>query len=177
MSGKTKKLYGTAAVFLLLGLQTQQCFANGPETVVLESIAQHYEPVSFEHAMHVDLIGDDKCAICHHHTVGTPVTNDRCKKCHANSTEADAAACKDCHSDKRFEAEYLEKIEKDHQLYHIGKPGLKGAYHQNCLGCHEEMGAPTGCQDCHARTDSGDKFFRSGKYAPAHVTTKDSSGH
>lgn len=177
MSGKTKKFYGTAAVFLLLGLQTQQCIANGPETVVLDSIAQHYEPVSFEHAMHVDLVGDDNCSTCHHHTVGTSVVKETCKKCHSTSVEADSAACKDCHSDKRFEVEYLEKIESDHQLYHVGKPGLKGAYHQNCLGCHEEMGAPTGCQDCHTRTDSGDKLFSSGKYAPSKSKSKKVSGH
>ncbi len=32
------------------------------------------------------------------------------------------------------------------------KPGLKGAYHQQCIRCHEEQddaAAPVGCQDCH----------------------------
>lgn len=177
MSGKTKKLYGTAAVLLLLGLQNQPCLANGPETVVLDSIAQYYEPVNFDHAMHADMVGKNKCATCHHHTVGTPVMNATCKKCHANSGKADSAACKDCHPAKRFEAEYLTQLEADHQLYHVDKPGLKGAYHQNCLGCHEEMGGPTGCQDCHARTDSGDKFYRSGKYAPSPSNSKKESHH
>ncbi len=177
MSGKTKKNYGAAAVFLLLSMQSQPCDAMGPETVVLDSIAQHYKPVTFDHAMHVDLVGEENCARCHHHTVGTPVINKDCQKCHANSEGADSVACIDCHSEKWFDAAYLETIQKDHDLYHAGKPGLKGAFHQNCLGCHEEMGAATGCQDCHERTDAGDKFFRSGNYAPKPSQSKKTSGH
>ena len=35
----------------------------------------------------------------------------------------------------------------------LTRPGLKAAYHQLCLGCHEvmkiEKPSPTGCTDCH----------------------------
>jgi hypothetical protein len=38
------------------------------------------------------------------------------------------------------------------------------------MGCHEEMDGPTGCQDCHARTEAGDEFY--------HADAKgDNSGH
>ncbi len=30
------------------------------------------------------------------------------------------------------------------------RPGLKVAYHRQCIGCHERMGLPVGCTDCHA---------------------------
>jgi hypothetical protein len=130
-------------------------------------MAQYYAPVEFGHAMHVELLGDDSCATCHHHTVGTPLVDENCKRCHATSLEADSAACRDCHPVKRFSAEYLEEMETNVNLYHEDKPGLKGAFHQRCLGCHQEMDAPVDCSACHARTEDGDKFFHAGTYAPA----------
>jgi hypothetical protein len=45
--------------------------------------------------------------------------------------------------------------------------GIKGALHESCIGCHAKKGAgPTGCQECHPRTDQGAAFYNSGKYAP-----------
>jgi hypothetical protein len=44
--------------------------------------------------------------------------------------------------------------------FHTDTPGLKAAYHWNCVNCHEDMGGPTECQDCHARTPEGDAFYR-----------------
>ena len=29
------------------------------------------------------------------------------------------------------------------------KPGLKAAYHRQCMGCHEQMDLKVGCEDCH----------------------------
>jgi len=143
-----------------------QCKAmEGPDTVELDALAQLYEPVNFDHVMHVDVAEAD-CATCHHHTTGTPVKDKNCAKCHANSGATDEVACRECHPAKRFEAEYLKKMAEDNTLFHVGKVGLKAAYHLRCMGCHQEMGAPNGCQDCHTRNDAGDKFFHSGKYAP-----------
>jgi hypothetical protein len=124
--------------------------------------------------MHVDMV-EGNCARCHHHTTGLQPEYDRCLKCHKGGVEADSILCQDCHSTKRFDVDYLAAVAADHQLYHIDKPGLKGAYHQNCLGCHQEDDGPTGCQDCHARKDSGDAFFHAGNYAPA--DTGKSGGH
>ena len=161
------------AVFLLLaGMSTGPVFAQGPDMVILDDMAQYYEPVEFNHTMHVDLLGDNSCATCHHHTVGTPLVDKNCLRCHVGSTETDSAACRDCHSTKRFSAEYLAALEKNIHLYHEDKPGLKGAFHQRCLGCHKEMDAAVNCEVCHARTEAGDKFFYSGKYAPEPTAPK-----
>jgi hypothetical protein len=151
-----------ALVLLNIHLATAM---QGPETATLSSLTNLFEPVSFNHAMHVDVASND-CAVCHHHTTGTPVTDERCARCHKNSGPANSVACRDCHSDSPFSAESLQKISDSPLLYHTGKPGLKGAYHRKCLGCHKEMGAPTECEACHKRTDKGDAFYRSGKYAP-----------
>lgn len=138
---------------------------EGPDSVELDSLAQFYEPVNFDHVMHVEAAGND-CATCHHHTTGTPVTDANCARCHEKSGEADEVSCQGCHPANRFAAEYLEKLAADNKIYHIGKVGLKAAYHLRCIGCHEEVGAPTGCQECHPRNDAGDKMFHAGQYAP-----------
>jgi len=166
MPKKLKKICGAAVFLLIASLPLQQCFAQGPDTVVLETLAQYYDPVEFDHVMHVDMLGEDSCATCHHHSVGTPLVDENCKRCHEYGGETESANCEDCHPAQRFSADYLAEIEADIHLYHEDKPGLKGAFHQKCLGCHKEMDAPVGCQDCHTRTDAGDKLFRSGKYAP-----------
>lgn len=168
MSGRMKAVWGAAVFLLAAGMPMQSTYAQS-DTMVLDTMAQYYAPVEFSHAMHVELLGDDSCATCHHHTVGTPLVDENCKRCHATSLEADSAACRDCHSVKRFGAEYLEEMEMNINLYHEDKPGLKGAFHQRCLGCHQEMDAPVDCNACHARTEDGDKFFHAGKYAPAPV--------
>jgi len=156
-----------AALLFFGTIPLQSGYAEGPDTVELSSLAQYYEPVVFDHAMHVNLLGSNSCAFCHHHTVGTPLVDETCRRCHDYGGETSSANCEDCHPANRFSAEYLAKIEKDIHLFHEDKPGLKGAFHQRCLGCHREMDAAVGCEDCHARTDAGDKLFRSGKYAPA----------
>ena len=63
----------------------------------------------------------DECAACHHH-------------CEPGQTPA----CKECHG-----APFDPK--------NLNMPGLKGAYHLQCVGCHKEMGGPRGCTECHAR--------------------------
>ena len=96
-----------------------------PETLTLDSLVKEYGPVEFSHGYHAEMIGD--CASCHHH-----------------SPEGSTPACSECH----------EPIEVYHYLgaQRITSIGLKGAYHQLCLGCHKEMeSGPVGCTDCHER--------------------------
>jgi len=174
MSGRMKTVCGAVVFLLAAGMPLRTTHAQ-PDTVVLDDMSQYYESVEFGHAMHVELLGDNSCATCHHHTVGTDLQDENCKRCHANSRETDSAACSDCHSTKPFSADYLEGVANNSNLYHKDKPGLKGAFHQLCLGCHEEMGAPADCEACHARTDDGDRFFHAGKYAPP--PAKASKGH
>jgi len=136
-----------------------------PDSVKLSSIAKLYAAVDFDHEMHVDVAEYD-CAACHHHTTGTPVTDPNCVSCHSNSEESEVVACSDCHAADPFSAEYLNAKHDDFRRYHVDMPGLKGAYHENCMGCHADMGGPVGCQDCHERNDAGDAFFNAGAYAP-----------
>ncbi len=63
---------------------------------------------------------------------------DDCETCHHHSSKVEAAPpCRGCHGfttgDLRF-------------------PGLKGAYHRQCMNCHREMEAgPLECEGCHAK--------------------------
>lgn len=141
-------------------LNPDQSFAldadDAPETVELDTLSNLYEPVTFDHAMHTEAA---ECVECHHHTTGQQPVNPNCLRCHASSGESDSISCGECHSAERFLPKDLEERSQP-DVYHIDKPGLKGAYHLNCVGCHQEMGGPTGCQDCHAMTESGKKLFQ-----------------
>ena len=138
---------------------------DAPDEVVIDQLASLYEPVVLDHASHVGMVDND-CSVCHHHTTGKPTTNGKCLRCHANSGPAAEVACYECHPANRFSADYLRFLESNAELYHKDKPGLKGAYHRLCMDCHRDNDGPTGCQDCHARTDAGDKEFHAGSYSP-----------
>jgi hypothetical protein len=96
-----------------------------PETLTLDMLTKRYGPVEFSHLYHADMTGD--CTTCHHH-----------------SEEGTTPGCGECH----------EPITVYHYEGTERKPGigLKGAYHRQCMGCHEEWGSgPMGCTDCHER--------------------------
>ncbi|MFW5836373.1 MAG: tetrathionate reductase family octaheme c-type cytochrome [Desulfovibrionaceae bacterium] len=85
-----------------------------------------YGPVRFMHAKHSASL-DNNCALCHHYRPAgaDAVETVACRACHRESFEDDAA----------------------------GELGLKAAYHQQCIGCHEEMHqGPVNCEGCHAKT-------------------------
>ncbi len=148
------------------------CFAQeeeiaaGPATIILDSIAEYYEPVNFDHASHIEFAEND-CAKCHHHTIGTPSTGTgNCNLCHKYEASTKIVACRGCHLSDPY-SEEGKKIRKERgEVYHKDKPSLKGAYHQFCISCHEEVDGPYTCDGCHPRTEKGDKFFYSGQYAP-----------
>jgi hypothetical protein len=147
---------------------------DAPETVTIDGLSDLYESVEFNHNEHAEMA---TCSDCHHHTVGTVPTRWNCIKCHENSPESDSISCGDCHPRDRFGREYLLTLDNP-ELFHKETPGLKGAYHLNCIGCHQETGGPTGCEDCHALTDAGEKRFHAGKYAPAtNGTSNEERGH
>lgn len=154
------------AFFLVVGMGSGAA-AFGmdlPETVVLNSLSHYYDGVSFDHALH-EQVAD--CAACHHHTTGMPSQDPSCMRCHAAPTEVSVVACRDCHSAEPFSAGYLKAKKADTHRYHTDKLGLKGAYHQSCLGCHQAMGAPSGCMDCHPRNPAGDALFQAGGFSSA----------
>lgn len=146
---------------------------DAPESVTIDSMSQLYGPVDFDHLAHTAYA---RCTDCHHHTTGTKVIDPNCVRCHANSGESHTVSCSDCHVSDPFAAKNLKTME-DPDLYHIDKPGLKGAYHLNCIGCHKEVYGPTGCQDCHTMNEAGEKMFHTGKYAPAGGKGSEHSGH
>lgn len=155
-------LIGGAAILAMAMAPADSRAQKIPDSIDLGSLANLYENVKFNHARHISLIKD--CAECHHHTTGTLTQNPDCMKCHKNSGATASVACRSCHFAQPFSAAALRQ--KDKTAYHNDIMGLKGAYHQNCTGCHSKMGGPTGCQDCHARKKQGDAFFSAGAYAP-----------
>ena len=79
-------------------------------------------------------------------------------RCHAHSPASTVVSCKDCHTRRQFSPEQVRATDNPN-LYHIDKPGLKGAYHLACVPCHIEKNAPSDCEGCHAMTDKGRAFF------------------
>jgi len=57
--------------------------------------------------------------------------------------------CKECH----HKGEPSDKCEKCHKPAAEGKtPGLKDAFHKNCMGCHKaKKQGPTKCDECHKK--------------------------
>ncbi len=151
------------ALLLALAISPPDCRATSvPDTINLDSMVQLFDKVKFDHAKHINLTKD--CANCHHHTTGTLIEDSNCVRCHRNSSQTKVVSCRGCHVKEPFSATALK--DKDRNTYHLDKPGLKGAYHQSCIGCHSKMGGPVGCQDCHKRTKAGDAFYNAGEFTP-----------
>ena len=173
---KAKYCWAMGAAVALLAMTCMVTFAqavNVPAMVTIDSLSWLYGEVEFDHEMHIDLTED--CSDCHHHTTGTGTTSRECGQCHSDSRGTEAVACGACHLKQPFSAQNIMEKEQNLDLFHNDKPGLKAVFHLNCLNCHEEEGAPVGCQDCHERTETGHAFYDSGKYAPA--GKKEEGGH
>ena len=101
---------------------------NVPEGVILldmlssvEDVEDHFGPVPFDHSGHARWAEiAGGCALCHHYTP-EGATHPACRSCHEIAFK---------HED-------------------ISKPGLKGAYHRQCMGCHREWSHSTACDACH----------------------------
>ncbi|MGB5156691.1 cytochrome c3 family protein [Desulfobacterium sp. N47] len=111
-----------------------------PEKVIIKNLSDKYEEVVFPHRRIVNAlvnnIKDNKLAQYFHSKDGTI-----CQSCHHNSPISKKPPnCGNCHG---------KVFDQKNPL----RPGLKGAYHLQCLGCHKEMGIkkPAGCTDCHKK--------------------------
>ena len=158
-------------VIIMLALTTAPAVSRAkgtPDSINLDALVKLYDKVQFDHAKHIMRVKD--CAECHHHTTGTLVGDANCAQCHKNSGATKVVACRGCHSVQTFSAAALR--EKSKNAYHQNKLSLKGAYHQNCVGCHSKTGGPTGCEDCHALNKAGEAFYRAGEYAPPKIAGK-----
>ncbi|MGE5840079.1 MAG: sulfate respiration complex hexadecaheme cytochrome HmcA [Deltaproteobacteria bacterium] len=113
-----------------------------PEKAVIKYLADKYEPVILPHRRIVLSIVErmnkskqaGKLASYFHNDEATV-----CQGCHHNSpASAKPPSCVSCHSRPFDEANLM-------------KPGLLGAYHQQCMGCHEamEIKKPKECVECH----------------------------
>lgn len=110
-----------------------------PDTVRISSLANKYQQAVFPHRKVIDRLRanikdspmatyfhgheDVLCQGCHHHSpVGTKPPF--CESCHGNPSD-------------------------ENNLF---RPGLQGAFHQQCLGCHQQMkiDKPSDCVGCHA---------------------------
>ncbi len=115
------------------GVETQ--VDKVPETVVIGSMSQQYQPVEFPHRKVFEAIGrrikDDRLA-AHFHRNGQVL----CGGCHHNSPpSAKPPRCAACHL-----ATETRAVD--------GRPWLKGAYHGQCITCHQKMGVKPGANDC-----------------------------
>ncbi len=145
-----------------------------PDSIILNKNGALYDQISFDHARHIRVTKE--CSDCHHHTTGTLVEDPNCIRCHRNSGPSQTVSCRGCHTPDPFSAKSLR--DKDHapKTYHLDKPGLKGAMHQSCVGCHtKSKKGPTTCTGCHPRSAAGDAFYNTGEYAPKPKAGK--SGH
>ncbi len=99
---------------------------EAPDVVILDELENEYLPVPFDHKGHADMAEMTKgCVVCHHYT----------------PEGRQHPSCKDCHDPGISETS-------------IRKPGLKGAYHRQCLGCHRDWIDQTDCAICHRRKTS-----------------------
>jgi len=113
-----------------------------PETVVIDSMADEYGPSTLPHRKIVERLFKDsehnRLAEHFHSEVDT-----LCSGCHHNTPVGmKPPPCSSCHGDSAHPVE--------------DKPGLKAAYHRQCITCHQKMEiGKTGCADCHSRASEG----------------------
>ena len=97
------------------------------DIVIIDKLADLYVPVVFSHKLHASMtnMSDQGCQLCHHYT-----------------EDKDIVACESCHGVKA-------------DPNNLRQPGLKGAYHRQCLACHREWSHENGCVFCHAKHQPG----------------------
>ncbi len=112
-----------------------------PELVVIDALAKEYKPSRFPHKKVVDSLMEtankSKLARAFH---GSDLT--LCSGCHHNSPPSlTPPKCASCHGSQPDLS--------------TGKPGLKGAYHGQCITCHQKMEVTSvparDCVKCHEK--------------------------
>lgn len=94
---------------------------RGPEVALIDQLSIQYVPVVFAHKLHAQM---------------TEISGG-CALCHHFNPSHKILPCRECHSTSNLE--------------NLAKPGLKGAYHRQCLNCHREWSHETKCVVCHAK--------------------------
>ncbi|HWR83519.1 MAG TPA: cytochrome c3 family protein [Candidatus Deferrimicrobium sp.] len=96
--------------------------SGAPDTLVIDVLSKLYGPVRFEHKLHA----------------GMSQMGRGCGECHHYSPAGEIPSCRSCHQPGSDAAD-------------LSKPGLKGAYHRQCLACHREWSHETQCVLCHSQ--------------------------
>lgn len=118
-----------------------------PENVVIDGLASEYKPSRFPHRKVVQAIATrvEKSGMAKaFHTDQAGL----CMGCHHNSPKTlEPPKCASCHSKTGSAIGDRSDAGLD------GRPGLKGAYHGQCITCHQKMDvksvAATDCVKCH----------------------------
>lgn len=102
----------------------------GPQIVILDELQEIedlYVPVRFNHQTHAHMSStEDGCSMCHHYSENN-LTPSSCAGCHP----------------------------RDVIHENLAQPGLKGAYHRQCVGCHVKWDTNTDCIICHEKKAGG----------------------
>jgi hypothetical protein len=102
-----------------------------PDVIIMDKIHGCYGSVRFDHRLHVKMSSmGGSCESCHHHN------NDERGQASAGDV---IKPCRECH-------------EVNIETATIDMPGLKGAYHRQCLSCHRDWQHENGCGFCHTDT-------------------------
>jgi hypothetical protein len=121
-----------------------------PEKLSIKALEKEFKPADFPHqkivARLTKISNESSLARVFHTRLGDQTL---CSGCHHKTDSAAAQAkkvptCSACHS-RPFNPKEL------------GKPGILGAYHQQCLGCHESMKqkpAALECAKCHPQKEA-----------------------
>ncbi len=186
MSSKNelKLVYVLAIVCLIVGIFCYNLPAKSPEIPVRQMFKTVGGNVLFDHQAHSDEYGKD-CADCHHayneekgdapdscgschhadgkyipafgdngkfdHDVHSDELGLSCNDCHHNYDEEDGGEpqlCSDCHE---------PGVEDDFML------GRTQAFHQQCIGCHEDSDVTPGkddCAGCHEPRKTSEAFHK-----------------
>lgn len=116
--------------------------ADIPQTVRITAMADQYQGAVLPHGKIVQALADnlgDSALARHFHGESTTL----CQGCHHHSPPSlKPPRCASCHG-----APFAGDAEN--------RPGLMGAYHGQCMGCHEKMGiakpAANDCTACHQK--------------------------
>lgn len=106
---------------------TDQRPDDGPSIVIIDELANLYDPVPFAHELHAtmsDMVGG--CENCHHYS----------------EPGGAIPPCSECHDPKKGPL-------------NLKKPSLKGAYHRQCMSCHLDWSHENACSFCHTEHHDG----------------------
>jgi len=107
------------------GITIHQSADEAPELFRIDVLSNIYEASIFTHKLHAEMADmSGGCVSCHHFNPPGKIV-----------------ACKECH-------------EPTVKRSDLSKPGLKGAYHRQCMACHQDWSHETDCVICHSLKSS-----------------------